>query len=144
MLTIKLYSSYTIVNMKYLAIVSPPTIYQNWRSQLKFSSNILTFYFLKLVRKSWSRMTRILGREGGNLRVSVMFFKVVVQVVLLFGSETWLLTPFMGRDLESLQHRIVWRITGGHLIKRKEGGCYCNFWQQQWRRQASRRSGSKS
>ena len=48
---------------------------------------------LKKLRKSWSQLTRILGREGVNLRVSMIFFKVVVQVVLLLGSETWVITP---------------------------------------------------
>ena len=32
------------------------------------------------------RMTRILGREGADPRISGLFFKVVVQAVLLFGS----------------------------------------------------------
>ena len=48
---------------------------------------------LKKLRKSWSQLTRILGREGVNLRVSMIFFNVVVQVVLLLGSETWVITP---------------------------------------------------
>ena len=33
---------------------------------------------LKKARKSWARMTRILGREGANPRVSGIFFKGVV------------------------------------------------------------------
>ena len=37
------------------------------------------------LRKKWARLSRILGREGANVRVPVTFFKVVVQVVLLFG-----------------------------------------------------------
>ena len=37
-------------------------------------------------RKSWGRMTRILSREGENKRISGMFFKAVVQQVLLFGA----------------------------------------------------------
>ena len=40
---------------------------------------------LKKARKSWVRLTRILGREGGKPMVSGMFFNVVVHAVLLFG-----------------------------------------------------------
>ena len=35
--------------------------------------------------KSWARLSRILGQEGANMKVSRIFFKVVVQAVLLFG-----------------------------------------------------------
>ena len=38
-------------------------------------------------------MTRILSREGVDPQVSVFFFKAVVQVVLLFGVETWVVAP---------------------------------------------------
>ena len=44
-------------------------------------------------RKSWGRLTRILIREGADKRISGTFFKAVVQQVLLFGAETWVLTP---------------------------------------------------
>ena len=40
-------------------------------------------------------MMRILSREGAEPRVSVFFFKAVVQAVLLFGEETWVVTPCM-------------------------------------------------
>ena len=36
-------------------------------------------------QKSWVQTTRILGWEGADLRVSGIFFKAVIQVVLLFG-----------------------------------------------------------
>ena len=40
---------------------------------------------LTKVWKSWERLSRILGQEGANMRVSGMFFKVVVQAVMLLG-----------------------------------------------------------
>ena len=43
---------------------------------------------LRKSRKRWSHLERILGREGDNPRVLGMFYKAVVQVVMLFGSET--------------------------------------------------------
>ena len=40
---------------------------------------------LRKDQKIWARLTRILVREGADLRVSWMFFKALVQSVLLFG-----------------------------------------------------------
>ena len=48
---------------------------------------------LRKDRESWMRMTRILSREGAEPKVSGLFFKAVVQAVLLFGAKTWVLTP---------------------------------------------------
>ena len=42
-------------------------------------------------------MMRILSRDGADPRVYGFFFKAVVQAVLLFSSETWVVTPRMGR-----------------------------------------------
>ena len=75
---------------------------------------------LKKERKSWSWLTRTLGREGRNLRVSGMFFKAVVQAVLIFGSETWVMTPRMGHALGSFQNVFAWQITG-RQPRRREG-----------------------
>ena len=63
-------------------------------------------------RKSWGRLTRILSREGADKRVSGNFFKAVVQLVLLFGAETWVVTPRIERALESFMHGDACRITG--------------------------------
>ena len=46
---------------------------------------------LSKARKSWGRLSRILCREGADARVSGNFFKAVVQAVLLFRVETWVL-----------------------------------------------------
>ena len=54
---------------------------------------------------------RILSREGADKRVSGKFFKAVVQVVLLFGAETWVLTPRIEQALESFLHVAARRIT---------------------------------
>ena len=47
----------------------------------------------------WQRLTMILIREGAASRVSGFFLKSVVQSVLIFGAETWVVTPCMGRVL---------------------------------------------
>ena len=62
-------------------------------------------------RKSWGTLLRVLSREGADKRVSGNFFKAVVQAVLLFGVETWVLTPRIERALESFLNGAARRIT---------------------------------
>ena len=42
--------------------------------------------------------------------------------MLLFGVETWLLTPRMEQALDSFQHRVVQRLTGIQPSRRGGGG----------------------
>ena len=63
-------------------------------------------------RNSWGRLSRILSREGADKRVAGNFFKAVVQAVLLFGEETWVLNPRIERALESFIHGDARRIMG--------------------------------
>ena len=57
-------------------------------------------------------MSRILIREGAETKVSRKVFKAIVQEVLLFKAETWVLTPRMERALRIFQHKVARRITG--------------------------------
>ena len=63
-------------------------------------------------RKSWGCLLRILIREGADKRLLGNFFKAVVQAVVLFGAETWVINPRIERSLESFQHGAAFRITG--------------------------------
>ena len=45
-------------------------------------------------------------------RVSGFFFKAVVQAILLFGSETWVANPRMGKALGGFQTQVERRMTG--------------------------------
>ena len=62
-------------------------------------------------RKSWGRLSRILSREGADKRVSGNLFKAVVQAVILFGAETWVLTLRIEQSLESFLHGAARQIT---------------------------------
>ena len=65
---------------------------------------------LRKARKIWMWMTRILSREGGDLKVSGLFFKAVVQAVLLLGADMWVLTPQMEQALSRFYHRYAQRL----------------------------------
>ena len=41
-----------------------------------------------------------------------MFYKAIVQSVLLYGSETWTIRPAMLKVLESFHNRVARRLTG--------------------------------
>ena len=49
------------------------------------------------------------------------FLKSVVQVVLVFGSDTWVVTPRMGRVLGGFQDQVALRLAG-RLPQRKTDG----------------------
>ena len=57
-------------------------------------------------RSRWVWFSRILGWEGEDLRTSRSFYKAVFQATLLFGSETWVMTPRIGSNLGGFHHRV--------------------------------------
>jgi hypothetical protein len=70
------------------------------------------YYNLKKARKRWARISRVLTREGADTRVSGMFYKAVVQSVLLYGCETWTVTAQVLKVLEGFHHRVARRLSG--------------------------------
>ena len=65
---------------------------------------------LSKARKVWKRLHRLLRGENMTPRVCGMFFKAVVQAVLLYGSETWVLTESAMRCLEGFYYRAACRM----------------------------------
>ena len=90
-------------------------------------------------RKIWTQMTRILIRVGADPKVSGLFFKSAVHVVLLFWVDICVLTPRMDHSLSRFQHRVARRITGRQPRRRGGGDGSILRWRQQWGRRASRR-----
>ena len=72
-------------------------------------------------RRSWGRLSRVLGREGADPKVSRKFYTAVSQAVLLFGEEIWVLNPRMEKALDSFQFRVARRITGRQTRRKKYG-----------------------
>ena len=61
-------------------------------------------------RKRWTRMLRILGREGADPQTLEFVYKAVVQATLLFGAESWAMSPRIGRILGRFHHRVARRL----------------------------------
>ena len=55
---------------------------------------------------------KVLGREGLDIRTVGRFYVAVMQAVLLFRSEVWVMTPQMEKPLEGFHHREVRRMAG--------------------------------
>ena len=67
---------------------------------------------LRRAQVKWGRLVKILGREVADRRMAGRFYVVVVKAVLLFGSETWVLTPWMEKALDDFHHWAVRRMAG--------------------------------
>ena len=59
--------------------------------------------------------------ENASPRVCGMFYKATVQSILLFGSETWNLSPVSLKSLEGFHIRAAWRMAGKRPQKRQDG-----------------------
>ena len=55
------------------------------------------------------RIYLVLGREGADTRMSEIVLEVIVQVILLFGSEMWVVNPCI---LRTLGLSIIWFPSG--------------------------------
>ena len=67
---------------------------------------------LRKARATWERLSRVMRSEHASSRVCGLFYKATVQAVLLFGSETWNVTPAILRGLEGFHVWAARRMAG--------------------------------
>lgn len=81
---------------------------------------------LSKARKRWGMVSRILRRDGLRPKAAGMFYKAVVQAVLLYGAETWAVSPAMLKALEGFHHRVARQLTGkvGRYLPREDRWYY--------------------
>ena len=72
-------------------------------------------------RQKWAWLTRILIREGADDQTPGHIYLAVVQLVLLYMSDTWVLTPHMKRVLGKFHQRVARRLTGRQPWKGWDG-----------------------
>ena len=61
-------------------------------------------------RRRWTWMLRILRWKGADPWEYGKFYKAVVQLTLLFGSEIWVMSTRIGRTLGGLHHKVACRL----------------------------------
>ena len=54
-------------------------------------------------------------------QLSGFFFRPVIQAILIFVAETWVVTPCMGTAMEGSQTQMAIRMTG-HILRRTTDG----------------------
>ena len=57
---------------------------------------------IRKARQVWGWLGKMLQREGAEPNVSEKFYCVVIQAVLLFGAETWVMLAPMAQSLEGV------------------------------------------
>jgi hypothetical protein len=65
------------------------------------------FVVIRNIQKAhtrWGMISRLLSRQGASPRIMSVFYKTIVQSVLLYGSETWVLTSRLRNLLSSFHH----------------------------------------
>ena len=72
---------------------------------------------LRKERPNWMRLAKVLGREGADARTSGQIYLEVVQSVIMYGSETWVMASRIGRVLDRYHHRVDHRLTGRQTWK---------------------------
>jgi hypothetical protein len=64
---------------------------------------------------------RLLTRENASRRVMGCFYKAIVQSVLLYGSETWVISAANMKKLSSFHHGCARFISNRHIKPDDEG-----------------------
>jgi hypothetical protein len=63
----------------------------------------------------------VLRAENATARMCGMFYKATVQAVLLYGSETWSLSPTSVKQLEGFHIHATWQMSGMRPEKKPNG-----------------------
>ena len=63
-------------------------------------------------RQVWGRLGKFLRQEGVDPILSEKFYRAVVQAVLLFGAETWVMLSAILNNLKVLHMGFIRQVTG--------------------------------
>ena len=92
-----------------------------WLSQDDTNARALRAQLNK-ARRCWARVGRVLRSENASPRICGKFYNAVVQAVLLYGSETWTVSPALLARLEGFHIRSCYRMASEHRPQKEPGG----------------------
>ena len=69
-------------------------------------------------RGTWARVGQVLRKENAPPRVSAKFYKAIVQSILLYGRETWVLSTASLARLKGFHLRAACRMAKKHVPRR--------------------------
>ena len=84
-----------------------------------------THTHLEKARKVWASFQKVLRSEGVKPRVMGYFYKSIIQTVLLYGSESWVASETVLKQVRSFHHRVARYISGMHIRKNRDGTWTC-------------------
>ena len=67
---------------------------------------------LQKARAKWAMIRQLLARDNATPQISAIFYRAIVETVLLYGSETWAITRPMLNTLESFHKKCLRRLVG--------------------------------
>ena len=67
---------------------------------------------LRKSQRRWGVVEKVLGKMGEPIKLRAIMYKALFQEMLLYGSESWVVTDAMMTVLEGFHHRIARRIAG--------------------------------
>jgi hypothetical protein len=76
---------------------------------------------LQTAQATWACVGQVLWSENASPRGMAKFYKAVVQAMLLYGSETWVLSPTALARLEGFHIRAVYRMAKRNRLHRGPG-----------------------
>jgi hypothetical protein len=79
---------------------------------------------MRKARGTWARVGQVLRAENVPPRIAAKFYKAVVQAVLLYGSETWVLLTAALASLEGFHIRAAYRMAVKHKPRRGPGNSW--------------------
>ena len=97
------------------------------------------YHNLQKAKAKWGMIARPLVKTGVRMRTVGLFYMAIVQAVLLFGCETWVITDNMLAILDSFHHRVARKIANMVPKLLMDGS-----WQYPDLREAMRRAGLQS
>ena len=77
---------------------------------------------LKKARRTWARLSNVLKGENAPPAVCGMFYKAAIQSILLYGSESWVITTAMKRILRGFHIRAAYRMAKEHRPRKLDTG----------------------
>ena len=75
---------------------------------------------LRKTRATWARVRQVLRVENAPPCIMAKFYKAVVQAVLLYGSETWVLSTTALASLEGFHIRAAYQMAVRHKLRRED------------------------
>ena len=65
---------------------------------------------LRKLQWRWGMVAKVLKNIGATVQSWEMIYKVIVQTVLLYRIDSWLVTEALLKVVEGFQHQVAWRI----------------------------------